>query len=148
MAHVMKPPPRVPTGPYPDNQYIPTATHGWMHANTWYASAPFNAAAPPAPAGVNPQIWASGRWQQNPYFRANPNMTHPQNNFQMWAPHPGWGSGVAAATGAQTWGGPQRRIPNPGDASYWATELSDNPLKLENMHIKCVARFFLLCIEV
>ncbi|KAI0827082.1 hypothetical protein BC628DRAFT_1418674 [Trametes gibbosa] len=135
MAHVMKPPVGKVPGPYADNHYIPTTTHGWVHANTWFASVPFNSAPPPAPAGVNPQTWANGRWQQNPYFRAPPNMTQPQNNFQMWAPHPGWGSGVAAAAGAQNWN-PYKRIPNPGDASYWATELSDNPLKLENMHIK------------
>ncbi|KAI0635308.1 hypothetical protein C8Q77DRAFT_1156615 [Trametes polyzona] len=132
MAHVMRPGTgRIP-GPYPDNQYIPTTTHGWVHANTWFASAPFNSAPPPAPAGINPQTWASGRWQPNPYFRPPPNMTQPHPGFQMWAPHPGWGNGMAPG---QDWN-PYKRKPNPGDAAYWATELSDNPLKLENMHIR------------
>ncbi|KAI0646442.1 hypothetical protein C8Q79DRAFT_1010069 [Trametes meyenii] len=132
MAHVMNPNMgRVP-GPYANNAYIPTTTHGWMHANTWFASAPFNSAPPPAPAGINPQTWANGRWQANPYFRPPPGVNQPNNSFQMWAPHPGWGN---TAAGSQSWN-PYKRIPNPGDASYWATELSDNPLMLENMHIR------------
>ncbi|KAL1941747.1 hypothetical protein VTO73DRAFT_6747 [Trametes versicolor] len=132
MAHVMKPVVGRLPGPYADNTYIPTTTHGWVHANTWYANAPFNSAPPPAPAGINPQTWASGQWKPNPYFRPPPNMTQPNTGFQMWAPHPGWGNNVAAG---QNWN-PYKRVPNPGDASYWATELSDNPLKLENMHIR------------
>ncbi|KAI8986758.1 hypothetical protein BD414DRAFT_416020 [Trametes punicea] len=130
MANVMKPG-RV-SGPYADTLFIPTTTHGWVHANTWYASVPFNSAPPPAPAGINPQIWANGQWQPNPYFRPPTGMTQPPNTFQMWAPHPGWGPAVA---GSQSWN-PYKRVPNPGDASYWATQLSDNPLMLENMHIK------------
>ncbi|RPD65662.1 hypothetical protein L226DRAFT_594088 [Lentinus tigrinus ALCF2SS1-7] len=126
MAHVMKPGSNVP-GPFSSTTYIPTMTHGWVHANTWYASAPFNAAPPPVPAGVNPQTWMNGQWQPNPMFRPQPGMT--QTQVPMWAPHPGWGPAVAQAN-------PFKRIPNPGDASYWATKLSDNPLGLENMHIR------------
>ncbi|OSD08173.1 hypothetical protein PYCCODRAFT_1463401 [Trametes coccinea BRFM310] len=131
MANVMKPAMGRMQGPYADNAYIPTSTHGWVHANSWYASVPFNSAPPPAPAGINPQMWANGQWQANPYFRPPQGMTQPPNSFQMWAPHPGWG----AAAGGQS-RNPYKRIPNPGDASYWATKLSDNPLGLENMHIK------------
>ncbi|CDO73684.1 hypothetical protein BN946_scf185015.g12 [Trametes cinnabarina] len=127
----LKPVPGRMPGPYAPNAYIPTATHGWVHANSWYASVPFNSAPPPAPAGMNPQMWANGQWQPNPYFRPPQGMTQPPNSYQMWAPHPGWG----AAAGGQN-NNPYKRIPNPGDASYWATKLSDNPLMLENMHIK------------
>ncbi|RDX54661.1 hypothetical protein OH76DRAFT_1478925 [Lentinus brumalis] len=127
MAHVMKPGAHVP-GPYHNSTYIPTMSHGWVHANTWYASAPFNAAPPPVPPGVNPQTWMNGQWQPNPMFRPQPGMT--QSSMPTWAPHPGWGAAVAQAAN------PFKRIPNPGDASYWATKLSDNPLGLENMHIR------------
>ncbi|KAI0360532.1 hypothetical protein OH77DRAFT_1470565 [Trametes cingulata] len=132
MANVMRPSTARVPGPYSDNAYIPTSTHGWVHANTWYASVPFNSAPPPAPAGINPQTWANGRWQPNPYFRPPPGMTQPPSAFPMWAPHPGWGTAVA---GSQSWN-PYRRKPNPGDKQYWETKLSDNPLMLENMHIK------------
>ena len=132
MAHVMKPGPNIP-GPFSNTTYITTATHGWVPANSWFAAAPFNSAPPPVPAGVNPQLWMNGQWQPNPMFRPQPGMN--QGSVQMWAPHPGWAAAVGQGQN-QNQGNPFKRIPNPGDASYWATKLSDNPLGLENMHIR------------
>lgn len=127
MAHVMKPGSAAPV-PFTGNSFIPTLNHGWVPANSFYSAVPFNAGPPPAPVGVNPQAWSNGQWQPNPMFRPQPGMN--QASMQMWAPHPGWGQ-VAQHN-------PYRRIPNPGDPSYWATKLSDNPLQLSNMHIKYV----------
>ena len=129
MAHVMKPGANAP-GPFSGNSFMPALTHGWVHANSYYSAVPFNSAPPPVPTGVNPQTWMNGQWQPNPMFRPQPGMT--QGAVQMWAPHPGWGQ--AAQRGQQPW----KRPINPGDPSYWATKLSDNPLGLENMHIRCV----------
>ncbi|KAH9941229.1 uncharacterized protein BXZ73DRAFT_75188 [Epithele typhae] len=135
MAHVMKPGAH---GPYASNTFIPTANHGWVHAG-YYASAPFNAAPPPVPTGMNPQTWMSGQWQPNLQFR--PSTSAPPNGVQMWAPHPGWGPAAMQAAmqmqqQQQQPHNPFKRIPNPGDHTYWATQLTNNGLGLENMHIK------------
>ncbi|PIL22318.1 hypothetical protein GSI_15006 [Ganoderma sinense ZZ0214-1] len=117
--------------------YIPTVA-GWVQAPAFHPSIPFNSKPPPVPAGVNPQAWQTGQWLVNPYFRPQQGLSQAQ---PVWAPH-GWGSAVAQAQAqaqahqAQANYNPHKRIPNPGDATYWATKLSDNPLGLENMHIK------------
>ena len=128
MAHVMQ-----PGAGHFSGTYIPTMA-GWVQANTYYASVPFNSKPPPVPPGVNPQTWMNGQWQPNPMFRPQPGMTQGQ---PMWAPHPGWGVAVGQGQGQSNFN-PHKRIANPGDATYWATKLSDNPLGLENMHIKYV----------
>ncbi|KAH9933915.1 uncharacterized protein B0H18DRAFT_982749 [Fomitopsis serialis] len=84
---------------------------------------------PPAPAGVNPQAWTSGRWQFNPMFRGP--VPGPQPGVPAWAPHPSWGPHAAANNF-----NPYKRQPNQGNQDYWSTKLSDNPLGLENMHIR------------
>ncbi|KAI1793221.1 hypothetical protein LXA43DRAFT_1001426 [Ganoderma leucocontextum] len=129
MAHVMH-----PGSAHFSGTYIPTVA-GWVQATASYGAAPFNSKPPPVPAGVNPQTWQTGQWRINPFFRPQPGITHGQ---PVWAPHPGWGSAVAQAQAhqAQSTYNPHKRIPNPGDATYWATKLSDNPLGLQNMHIK------------
>ncbi|KAM5533121.1 hypothetical protein V8D89_013169 [Ganoderma adspersum] len=115
--------------------YIPTVA-GWVQAPAFHSSVPFNSKPPPVPAGVNPQTWQTGQWVINPYFRPQPGISQAQ---PVWAPH-GWGPAVpqaqAQAHQPQANYNPHKRIPNPGDATYWATRLSDNPLGLENMHIK------------
>ncbi|EJF63806.1 hypothetical protein DICSQDRAFT_179054 [Dichomitus squalens LYAD-421 SS1] len=126
MAHVMQ-----PGAGHFSGTYIPTMA-GWVQANAFYNAVPFNSKPPPVPPGVNPQVWMNGQWQPNPMFRPQPGMTQGQ---PMWAPHPGWGAAVAQAQGQSNFN-PHKRVANPGDPSYWATKLSDNPLGLENMHIK------------
>ncbi|KAL6305978.1 hypothetical protein BKA93DRAFT_190462 [Sparassis latifolia] len=114
------------------------APAGW--AGSWPPTAPAGyPGPPPLPAGVNvnPQQWVSGQWMLNPMYRGPVSST--QGSFQMWAAHPSWGPGVAhasAAAAAATNYNPYKRIPNRGDAEYWKTKLLDNPLGLENMHIR------------
>jgi hypothetical protein len=88
---------------------------------------------PPAPAGMNPQHWASGVWQFNPAFNPqsyNPSMQAGVPPPGLWAPGQGWGGQNGMGAPQQN---PYKRVPRPPDPSYWATELSDNPLGLENM---------------
>jgi len=107
-----------------------TAPSGWV--GSWPPTAPAGyPGPPPAPAGVNPQAWTSGRWQFNPTFRGP--VPGPQPGIPAWAPHPSWGSQAAANNF-----NPYKRQPNQGNQEYWSTKLSDNPLGLENMHIRCV----------
>ena len=134
MAHVMKPG-SATASQFAVNSFIPTRTHGWVPAN-YFAAVPFNSAPPPVPTGMNPQAWMNGQWQQNPMFRP-PQAGIAQASIQMWAPHPGWGQAVVQQQQQQqSW----KRPINPGDPAYWATKLSDNPLGLENMHIRYVPR--------
>ena len=136
----MKPGTHMPQAQF-SGGYVPTLTHGWVQANP-YSVVPFNAAPPPVPQGINPQQWMNGRWQPNPMFQPQAGMT--QSGIPQWAPHPGWGVPMTAAQVAQAHAFAQaqannasgRRVPNPGDANYWSTKLSDNPLGLENMHIR------------
>ncbi len=99
------------------------APTGW--AGNWPPTAPAGyPGPPPPPPGVDSTRWYSGQWQFNPMFRN----TAPAQ-AQAWAPHPSWGP---SATAGANWN-PYKRIPNRGDAEYWNTKLSDNPLGLENM---------------
>ncbi|EKM56547.1 uncharacterized protein PHACADRAFT_253738 [Phanerochaete carnosa HHB-10118-sp] len=98
-----------------------SAPTGW--SGSWPPSAPMPN-PPPQPPGVDPRAWTGGQWQWNPMFRGNPTV-----QATLWAPHPSWGVPAAAAPAYN----PYKRIPNPGDAAYYATELKKNPLGLENM---------------
>lgn len=110
---------------------MPSAPPGWM--GTWPPPAPpTGSGPPPAPAGVNPQAWGAGQWVLNPMYRGPMNGAQPM--MQAWVPHPSWASQAGAAA---NWN-PYKRVPNPGSAEYWSTKLVDNPLGLENMHIRCV----------
>ena len=64
-------------------------------------------------------------------FQGNPTV-----QATLWAPHPSWGIPANAASNVN----PYKRKPNPGDAEYWATKLTANPLGLENMYtyVQCV----------
>lgn len=62
-----------------------------------------------------------------------------QAGIPAWAPHPSWGPQAASAYAAAANYNPYKRQANPGDRDYWSTKLSDNPLGLENMHIRCVS---------
>lgn len=62
-----------------------------------------------------------------------------QAGIPAWAPHPSWGPQAASAYAAAANYNPYKRQPNPGGRDYWNTKLSDNPLGLENMHIRCVS---------
>ncbi|GJE86429.1 hypothetical protein PsYK624_025090 [Phanerochaete sordida] len=79
---------------------------------------------PPQPAGVDPRAWTGGQWQWNPMFQGNP-----AAQATLWAPHASWGIPAAAAPAYN----PYKRKLNTGDAAYWATDLSKNPLGLENL---------------
>ncbi|KAI0937531.1 hypothetical protein AcV7_003535 [Taiwanofungus camphoratus] len=108
---------------------MPSAPPGWM--GTWPPPAPpTGSGPPPAPAGVNPQAWGAGQWVLNPMYRGPMNGAQPM--MQAWVPHPSWASQAGAAA---NWN-PYKRVPNPGSAEYWSTKLVDNPLGLENMHIR------------
>ena len=62
-----------------------------------------------------------------------------QLGVPAWAPHPSWGPQAASAYAAAAANfNPYKRQPNQGDRDYWSTKLVDNPLGLENMHIRCV----------
>ncbi|KAA1473072.1 hypothetical protein DENSPDRAFT_220526 [Dentipellis sp. KUC8613] len=85
-------------------------------------------APPPVPQGVNPQTWMQGRWRyQHPAPSATYGPALPPPSAVGWNVHSGWG-----VPAAQTYYPPQRRP----DPSYWQTELSNNGLGLENMHIR------------
>ncbi|KAI0732621.1 hypothetical protein C8Q72DRAFT_773879 [Fomitopsis betulina] len=111
------------------------APTGW--SGSWPPTAPAGyPGPPPIPTGVNPQAWTSGRWQINPMFRG-PVPQASQAGIPAWAPHPSWGPQAASAYAAAAANyNPYKRQPNPGGRDYWNTKLSDNPLGLENMHIR------------
>ncbi|KAL4247477.1 hypothetical protein ABKN59_007937 [Abortiporus biennis] len=99
------------------------APSGWV--GSWPPPAP-TAGPPPPPPGVDASRWVGGQWQFNPSYRP----VTAAVPAAAWAPHPGWGPAAAAAYN------PHKRIPNKGDYNYWNTKLVDNPLGLENMHIR------------
>lgn len=110
-----------------------SAPTGWP--NSWPPTAPMGyPGPPPAPPGIDSRTWFGGQWQINPMFRGN---AAAAVQPQAWAPHPSWGVPPVAAPSFN----PYKRIPNPGDANYWQTKLSENPLGLENM-IPCVVSLF------
>lgn len=90
---------------------------GWTSAS---AQAAPGAIVPVAYNHNRPDSQAGGRQSQPP----------PAQGAPAWMPHPGWQFPADF--------NPYKRVPKPPDPSYWATELSDNPLGLENMHITCV----------
>lgn len=89
---------------------------------------------PPPPPGVpvNAQSWQRGQWVFNPAFRAHVAPQMPAN-FAQWA-HFGFAQQGQQAQ-AQSYN-PYKRVPKQPDPSYWSTELKDNGLGLENMHIR------------
>ena len=99
-----------------------SAPNGWP--GSWPPAAPMPN-PPPQPAGVDPRAWMGGQWQWNPMFRGNPAV-----QATLWAPHPSWGVAQNAVPAFN----PYKRKPNPGDAEYWATKLTDNPLGLVDMY--------------
>ena len=99
-----------------------TAPAGWP--GTWPPAAP--SGPPPVPRGVDPRTWLGGQWQPNPMFRPNPAVQNPAIVAPAWAPHPSWGAAAANFN-------PYKRVPNPGNAEYWATEITNNTLGMENM---------------
>lgn len=103
------------------------APNGWP--GSWPPTAPMGyPGPPPPPPGVDSRSWLGGQWQINPMFQGAPAASVQPHT--AWAPHPSWGA--AGAAGAAPFN-PYKRIPNPGDANYWKTELLKNPLGLENM---------------
>jgi hypothetical protein len=151
-AHVhAQPPPPVPS------QSVPPQ----------FAGAPFPPGypnAPPAhlPPGMTQAQWEAGAWNYRPkqgYSSASAqaaaavpmvhntgliNYNRPassaanqpqQTQGQPWMPHPAWQFPADY--------NPYKRVPKPPDPEYWKTELSDNPLGLENMHITCVFHDFM-----
>jgi hypothetical protein len=115
----------------------PPAANWPMAAHQW--PQPY-AGPPPVPPGMNPQQWAAGSWQFNPAFNAQqyPGMQGPggpPQGIPHWAPGQGWMVQPGMSVPQQN---PYKRVPRQPDPSYWATELSDNPLGLENMVPRCV----------
>lgn len=90
---------------------------------------------PPVPPGVNPQQWQNGRWMYTAppgggMSSAQPQGQHPPPSLVGWNVPSGWG------ITPQYYHPPPQKQP---ERSYWDTQLSDNGLGLENMHIKCVS---------
>lgn len=103
------------------------APSGWK--GSWPPTAPVGYPGPPPPPQgmkIDPKMWYQGQWQFNPMYRSVASA-----QAQAWAPHPMWQQQAADFN-------PYKRKPNPGDAAYWGTKLSDNPLGLHNMHIRYV----------
>ncbi|VDC07386.1 unnamed protein product [Peniophora sp. CBMAI 1063] len=89
-------------------------------SNQSYPSYPAPAAAPP---GVDPQRWQQGKWR---YTGAGPAKA-------AAAPPQDVGYNVASSWGVPQHYYPSNKVHKPKDPSYWATAISDNGLKLENM---------------
>jgi len=91
---------------------------------------------PPAPPGVNPQQWQNGRWMYTGptgcVGNAQPQAPYPPPNLVGWNIPAGWG------ITPQYYCPPPQMQKQPG-RSYWDTEIGDNGLGLENMHIKCAS---------
>ncbi len=89
---------------------------------------------PPAPPGVNPQQWQNGRWTYTAppggVNSAQPHGPLPPPNLVGWNVPAGWGI-------TPQYYCPPSQVHRQPERSYWETSLSDNPLGLENMHIKC-----------
>lgn len=94
-----------------------------------------SASAQAAPGAIVPMAYNPGLVNHNrPESQAAGRQSQPppgQGQGPAWMPHPGWQFPADF--------NPYKRVPKPPDPSYWATELSANPLGLENMHITCVA---------
>lgn len=104
---------------------------------------------PPIPAGVsvNPQQWQAGFWQINPAYKQNVNQAQQQQQQQQhvpWIPSHHWTNyqsqrpvqqqpQASSQSSQQASFNPYKRVPKPPSAEYLATELSSNPLGLENM---------------
>ena len=97
--------------------------------------APQHSFVPPAPPGVNPRQWQNGRWMYTAppggVSSAQPHGPYPPPAMVGWNVPAGWG-----ITPQYYYPSQMQKHP---DKSYWDTELSDNGLGLENMHIKCVS---------
>ena len=100
------------------------APQGWV--GSWPPAPPPFARPPPPPPGFDSNAWYSGQWQFNPAWRG------PVQQAQMWAPHPSWG----VQQQQQYIVGPSGRLIKQPNRDYWETQLVDNPLGLENMHIR------------
>ena len=97
--------------------------------------APHQSFVPPAPPGVNPQQWQNGRWMYTApagaMNGAQPHSHYPPPSLVGWNIPSSWGITSQYYHPPQTQRQPER--------SYWETQLTDNGLGLENMHIKCVS---------
>jgi hypothetical protein len=124
----------------------PTAISTWATAPVISSVHPASAAAashpaphqsfvPPAPPGVNPQQWQNGRWMYTAptgaMNGAQPPGQYPPPTLVGWNIPSSWGINSQYYHPPQTQKQPER--------SYWDTQLTDNGLGLENMHIKCVS---------
>lgn len=120
-----------------------SAPPGW--AGPWPPVAPVGyPGPPPPPSGVDANAWKGGQWQVNPMYvpAAAAAAAAASAQMQAWAPHPSWG--VPGQAGPSF--NPYKRVPNPGDATYFATDLLDNPLGLENM-IPYVICAYMCCLS-
>ena len=131
------PPPHPPgfPGPSPAQLSPSLGTHQWSNAHwrfdpklTELSSA---SGAPPQPPPQQKQkYYNAGVITNNVPRPASQQAGGAPGWNQAWVPHPGWQ--VPANRN------PLKRMPKEPDPSYFSVELSENPLGLENMHIKYV----------
>jgi hypothetical protein len=96
--------------------------------------APHQSFVPPVPPGVNAQQWQNGRWMYTApagVMTAAQPQVYPPPSLVGWNVPAGWGITPQYYHPPQTQKQPER--------SYWDTQLTDNGLGLENMHIKCAS---------
>ena len=117
-----------------------TITVGQPSAAVWPAVYPSAFPAPPVPPGVNPRLWQTGQWHYNPAVsqvtapqsRSVPvPFTHAPPSITGWNVHSGWGVPAQYYHPSVL-----QKKPEKQDSEYWNTQLTENGLMLENMHIK------------
>ncbi|KZV76692.1 hypothetical protein PENSPDRAFT_390313 [Peniophora sp. CONT] len=101
---------------YPSANPTPTSAS----SSQSYPAYPAPAVAPP---GVDPQRWQQGKWRYIGAAPAKAAAAAPQDV----------GYNVASGWGVPQHYYPSNKVHKPKDPSYWATAISDNGLKLENM---------------
>ena len=130
------PPPHPPGYPGPPPAQLPSSvsTHQWSKgywrfdpkAPGWSSAS----GAPPQPPPQQQQYYNPGAVNNNVPRPASQQAGGPPGWGQAWMPHPGWQMPADH--------NPYKRMPKEPDPSYFSVELSENPLGLENMHIKYV----------
>jgi hypothetical protein len=148
------PPPQPPGYPGPPPAQLPSSVsaHQWSKgywrfdpkASGWSSASGAPPQPPQPPPQQQQQYYNPGVVNNNPSRPPSQQAGGPPGWHQAWMPHPGWQMPADH--------NPYKKVPKEPDPSYFAVELSENPLGLENMHITYVfddfSHNFLLLITV